>query len=107
MKHFYSVIWRWHFFCGIIFIPFIILLSITGAIYLFNDEYDNFAYSDLLNIEKPANSSPISASEQLSIAKSIYPNHMPVMYITGTNKNRSTEIVLKNHKENFEQTEDK
>lgn len=31
----YRAVWRWHFYAGIIFAPFIILLAITGIIYLF------------------------------------------------------------------------
>ena len=32
---FYKLAWRWHFYAGLFVIPFMILLSITGIIYLF------------------------------------------------------------------------
>ena len=32
---FYNLAWRWHFYAGLFVIPFMILLSITGIIYLF------------------------------------------------------------------------
>ncbi len=32
--------WKWHFLAGIISLPFVILLSITGLIYLFKDDYE-------------------------------------------------------------------
>jgi uncharacterized iron-regulated membrane protein len=36
----YSTIWRWHFYAGLFCLPFILLLSVTGAIYLFNPQYE-------------------------------------------------------------------
>jgi len=36
----YNTIWRWHFYAGLFCIPFILLLSITGAIYLFKPQVE-------------------------------------------------------------------
>ena len=38
----YRSIWRWHFYAGIFCIPFVILLAITGAIYLFKPYYESW-----------------------------------------------------------------
>ena len=46
----YRAIWRWHFYAGMFVIPFILLLSVTGAIYLFKPQIDRWeerAYRDL------------------------------------------------------------
>jgi uncharacterized iron-regulated membrane protein len=40
----YRAIWRWHFYAGLIVAPFLLILSITGAIYLFNDEINDALY---------------------------------------------------------------
>lgn len=32
----YRAVWRWHFVAGIIIAPFLIVLTVTGAIYLFD-----------------------------------------------------------------------
>jgi uncharacterized iron-regulated membrane protein len=37
----YRAIWRWHFYAGLIVAPFLLILAVTGAIYLFNDEIDD------------------------------------------------------------------
>ncbi|HRD27242.1 MAG TPA: PepSY domain-containing protein, partial [Caulobacter sp.] len=34
----YRTIWRWHFYAGLICLPFFILLASTGALYLFRDD---------------------------------------------------------------------
>lgn len=39
-KHLYRTLWRWHFYAGVFSIPFVIILSITGAIYLFKPQID-------------------------------------------------------------------
>src|SRR6187549_2906100 len=36
----YRAIWRWHFHAGLFCIPFIVLLAITGSIYLFKPQID-------------------------------------------------------------------
>ena len=35
-------LWRWHFIAGLVVCPFAILLSITGAIYLFKPQIENY-----------------------------------------------------------------
>ncbi|MGH8315098.1 MAG: PepSY-associated TM helix domain-containing protein, partial [Steroidobacterales bacterium] len=36
----YRAVWRWHFYAGLFCIPFIVLLSITGSIYLFKPQIE-------------------------------------------------------------------
>lgn len=36
----YNTIWRWHFYAGLFCIPFILFLTITGALYLFKPQVD-------------------------------------------------------------------
>ncbi len=46
----YRTIWRWHFYAGLFVLPFILLLSVTGSIYLFKPQIDRWeerAYRDL------------------------------------------------------------
>lgn len=38
----YRTIWRWHFYAGLFVMPFILLLSVTGAIYLFKPQIDRW-----------------------------------------------------------------
>ncbi len=38
----YRTIWRWHFYAGIFCIPFVITLSISGAIFLFKPQIDHW-----------------------------------------------------------------
>jgi len=50
----YNWIWRWHFIGGIISLPIVILLSATGIIYLFKDDYEKSHLERLTNVEAGA-----------------------------------------------------
>jgi uncharacterized iron-regulated membrane protein len=39
----YRAIWRWHFHAGLFCIPFVLILALTGSIYLFKPQIDAFA----------------------------------------------------------------
>lgn len=36
------MIWRWHFYAGLLVIPFVLILSLTGAAYLFKPQIDRW-----------------------------------------------------------------
>jgi uncharacterized iron-regulated membrane protein len=89
----YQLIIRWHFFCGIIFIPLIIVISISGCIYLFEDEYENFVYQDLFFVEP--GESRLPASQLLNTVKVAYPAMKASGVTLYTQPDRSVEVVLK------------
>jgi len=46
----YRTIWRWHFYAGLFVLPFVLILSLTGSIYLFKPQIDRWeerAFRDL------------------------------------------------------------
>jgi uncharacterized iron-regulated membrane protein len=51
---FHLKLWRWHFYAGVFSIPFMIILALSGLIYLFRTEIDAILYSDRIHI--PASS---------------------------------------------------
>lgn len=52
----YRAVWRWHFYAGLLVLPILILLAVTGALYLFQPELDRVIYRRF--IEVPAQTSP-------------------------------------------------
>lgn len=51
MKFDRQAVWRWHFYAGIFCIPFIVLLAVTGSIYLFKPQLDartDHSYDELI-----------------------------------------------------------
>lgn len=38
----HRTVWRWHFYAGLFCVPFVIILSLTGAAYLFKPQVEAF-----------------------------------------------------------------
>ena len=47
----YRAVWRWHFYAGVLVAPFLMLMALTGGLYLFKGELDALAYGDLARVE--------------------------------------------------------
>lgn len=47
----YRAVWRWHFYAGVFVMPVLMLLALTGGLYLFKDEIDGFLYRDMIRVE--------------------------------------------------------
>ncbi|UIJ44231.1 PepSY domain-containing protein [Sphingomonas cannabina] len=56
----YRAIWRWHFYAGLIVAPFLLVLAVTGTIYLFNDEINDAIYPEQRFVAAHATSVPVS-----------------------------------------------
>ena len=91
---FYNLAWRWHFYAGLFVAPFMILLALTGIIYLFKPQLDPLLYDHLLNVT-PAHHS-LSADEQLSRMQATYPQGHISQYLPPINPQRSGQFVVHN-----------
>ncbi len=43
----YRAVWRWHFYAGLLVLPFLMLMALTGAIYLFQAEIEDWTTRDV------------------------------------------------------------
>jgi len=69
----YRRVWRWHFYAGLICLPFIFSLAVTGALYLFNHELDDIIYADALLRPTPALPGALASSDIVQRARAAYP----------------------------------
>ena len=67
----YRTIWRWHFYAGLIVAPFLLILSFTGAIYLFNDELNDALMPGLRFV--PPVAAPLPPSRLIAAATAAVP----------------------------------
>jgi len=44
----YRVVWRWHFYAGLIVAPVLTVMAVTGALYVFKDELEGLVHARLL-----------------------------------------------------------
>lgn len=67
----YRTLWRWHFYAGLFVIPFILILSLTGAIYLFKPQIDRWEESAFHGVPTTQSVSP---NAQLEAALKAFPD---------------------------------
>lgn len=67
----YGAVWRWHFYAGLFVVPFLLMLAVTGAIYTFNNEIEDWWYRDL--VQTPACAAALPAAQQEAAVLAAYP----------------------------------
>ena len=63
----YRAVWRWHFYAGVLVMPFLLLLTLTGGLYLFKDEIDQAVYRSMIQV--PASSRQVSPDAWVAVAE--------------------------------------
>lgn len=46
----YRAVWRWHFYAGVLVMPFLMLMALTGGLYLFKDEIDQVVHRRMVQV---------------------------------------------------------
>lgn len=92
----YQTVWRWHFYAGLIFAPFLIILAVSGAIYLFKPQIESVLYKDLYYVTE--GEEVVLPSAQLSNVKNEYPE-ASIRSIRFHEETRTTEVNMMYHGE--------
>src|SRR5690606_7105939 len=66
----YATIWRWHFYAGLFVIPFVLLLSVTGAAYLFKPQVERWEERAFHGLSV---ADPVSPETQVNAALAAFP----------------------------------
>ena len=53
-KHLHKWMWKWHFIAGIILMPVILFLIITGTLYLFKKIYEDYSFASMQKVQPSA-----------------------------------------------------
>jgi uncharacterized iron-regulated membrane protein len=67
----YRAVWRWHFYAGLFCIPFVVVLAISGSIYLFKTEIESWIDRPYDRLE--VNGHPATAADQVRAALAAVP----------------------------------
>ena len=54
----YRAVWRWHFYAGLLVLPFLIWLAVTGGLYVFKTQIDGHFHRDLKFVTTTGNVRP-------------------------------------------------
>lgn len=89
----YHAAWRWHFYAGLLTAPFALFLAVTGSLYLWKPQYEEWQYRTLLNV--PVDGSSTSADHQFAAACATHPKAKPVTFTPAFAPGRTSETVLR------------
>ncbi|MCK6257813.1 PepSY domain-containing protein [Fictibacillus sp. KIGAM418] len=93
-KSLYQAIWRWHFYAGILFAPILIMLAVTGGVYLFKPQIEPILYKDLYYVHQ--GKQEVSADQQIKQVKEIYPRATILSFRPSDERKRSSEVGIIN-----------
>lgn len=74
----YRAVWRWHFYASLYCLPFVVILSLTGMIYLFKSEVEAWIDGPLDSLT--ADFKPLPVQDQVLAALTSIPGSTPVHY---------------------------
>ncbi len=88
----YRAVWRWHFYAGLFCVPFVVVLAITGSVYLFKPQveawsergYDNLAVAGM----------PATPRQQVEAALAAVPGGTLRSYEVRDNPNDAARVVV-------------
>ncbi|HWW05310.1 PepSY domain-containing protein [Collimonas sp.] len=91
----YRILWRWHFYAGLFVMPFLMVLAITGSIYVFKPQIESALYGDKLFVAASAQAR-LGYDKLLSIAATALPADAKASSIAvSQDPRRSTEAVFR------------
>jgi uncharacterized iron-regulated membrane protein len=88
----YIMVWRWHFYAGLLVIPFLLVLSVTGTIMLYDQQLQNLRYTSLAKVS--SNGEMLSAQQLLSNIKISYPQASVKKYMPGNIAEQASFFVI-------------
>jgi uncharacterized iron-regulated membrane protein len=88
----FPAIWRWHFYAGLLSIPVIVLLCLSGIVYLFKPQIDAIAWGDMRNVTPRAETVTV-LQQQAAVLKS-FPEASITQVAPGPTDDRATEFDI-------------
>lgn len=88
----YHIIWRWHFFAGLLILPFVVLIAVTGGIYLFKDQINDGLHKGQ-RLVAPQATAQRPPSALVAAALAAHPGTLK-SYIAPAGPDRSAEIKI-------------
>lgn len=95
----YRTLWRWHFYAGLFCIPFILILSITGAIYLFKPQIEGWNERAFQSLT--LNSDRATPNEHIQSAMDAVPQAQFLNYRMPEHDHQAVAITLQSQAQNW------
>lgn len=89
----YRAIWRWHFYASLFCLPFVVLLSITGAIYLFKTEVEAWLDAPYDSLTLTGEAQPVA--RQIQAALDAFPGATFQSYELPETQTSATRVIVR------------
>lgn len=89
---FFRLVWRWHFWAGLVACPVLLVVAATGGLYTFREEIEDARNAPLVFGEPVGERKPVS--EQLAVVGRAYSGSKPTRVILPADPTRSTAVVI-------------
>jgi uncharacterized iron-regulated membrane protein len=86
----FRAFWRWHFFASFLVIPVLLLLAVTGLIYLFRFQIEPLLHNELMRVEQQPGTISQPYSAQLAAVDHAFPDGTIVSMTEPSGPDRST-----------------
>jgi uncharacterized iron-regulated membrane protein len=74
----FRAVWRWHFFASFLVVPVLLLLAVTGLIYLFRFQLEPLLHPGLMTVDRPPDALAQPYLQQLAVVDHAYPGSTAV-----------------------------
>jgi len=89
----YNCLWRWHFYAGLFCLPFVLLLAVSGSIYLFKPQIDQWLERPYHNLNTTGPRA--SAQAQIKVAMEALPEAQFLNYRLPQTPNEAVLVSLR------------
>lgn len=86
----FRAVWRWHFYAGLLVIPIIVILSLSGIVWLFKPQIDSIFYGNVRNVQ--ASGPTLSYAKQQAAVEAALPGASVTSVGPPPNAKRSTQF---------------
>lgn len=91
----YNQIWRWHFYAGVLITPILIVMALTGGIYLLQPQIEDLQYGRLIYAQE-AYQGEVDHDAFINNVKRAYPDFSIKKYRPPMAQNENPQILIKN-----------
>ncbi|GAA0357707.1 PepSY domain-containing protein [Bowmanella denitrificans] len=89
---FYQAVWRWHYYAGLLVMPFMLILLLSGLLMLLSKPPESLFAQSSLQVEE--NAKPLPASQLLAKVRQRYPDASVKLYIAPHNASSAAQFYL-------------
>lgn len=90
---YYTLFWRWHFYAGLIVTPIMLIMAVTGGIYLLQPQIEGWLYKDLLTLPAPY-SRTIDHDAIINAAREDFSVKQLHSYVPPSSPEESAQLIL-------------